>query len=60
LARRDEGRDGLKFALVFTGVLSFICFTHLHYTHKPAQKRLFTRTLQTLVGLFTSANSKPD
>ena len=54
MAARDEGQDSLMFFLVFTGVPSFNCFADLYLgVPKPAQKRFFTITLQTLVGLFT-------
>jgi hypothetical protein len=46
------------FFLVFYGVLSFSVVEFAITRQKPAPKRFFTKTLQTLVGLFTPDDSK--
>jgi len=54
LARREEGQDGREFSQVSQRascpyLLGGFAFTSLN----PAQRRLFTITLQSLIGLFT-------
>ncbi len=57
--RRRTGQPA--FFLVFRRVsCPLIPALQFAFEPRPARKRLFTRTLQTLVGLFTPANSKSD
>jgi hypothetical protein len=60
LARHEKRRDGLSFLWFLQVVLSFSCSVILRCDIGQLKKTVFTRTLQTLVGLFTRADSQSD